>query len=77
MILNVNKELSSREMNRAKRKARQAINKQKSRENLDDNMFNDEPDKKKVKTEIKEEYTIQYGKKHILFYNYFIVLKHW
>lgn len=64
-------------MNRAKRKARQAINKQKSRENLDDNTFNDEPDKKKVKTEIKEEYTIQYGKKNIPFYNYFIVLKYW
>lgn len=68
MILNVNKELSSREMNRAKRKARQAVNKQKSRENLEDNTYTDEPDKKKVKTELKEEYTIQYGKRNIFIY---------
>lgn len=51
-------------MNRAKRKARQAINKQKSRENLEDNAVIDEPDKKKVKTEAKEEMTIQCGKFH-------------
>ncbi|KAG5883002.1 hypothetical protein JTB14_033457 [Gonioctena quinquepunctata] len=51
----VNKELSSREMNRAKRKARQAISKQRSWDNSDENGC-DEPDKKKAKTEIKEEY---------------------
>lgn len=49
--------LSSREMNRARRKARQAINKQRSREPGDETTA-DEPDKKKVKTEepnVKEE----------------------
>ncbi|CAH1116110.1 unnamed protein product [Phaedon cochleariae] len=50
----VNKELSCREMNRAKRKARQAINKQKSRDNLEESSC-EEPDKKKLKTEIKED----------------------
>ncbi|KAJ8933842.1 hypothetical protein NQ314_013764 [Rhamnusium bicolor] len=54
-----NEGLSSREMNRAKRKARQAINKQRSREAAEENN-GEEPDKKKIKTEIKEEYTIQY-----------------
>lgn len=55
--------LSSREINRAKRKARQAISKQKSREPSDENnSFStsvEEPDKKKIKLEevknIKEE----------------------
>ncbi|GJQ72210.1 hypothetical protein Trydic_g3301 [Trypoxylus dichotomus] len=42
--------LSSREKNRAKRKARQAFNKQKSREPIDEEY---EPDKKKNKTEDK------------------------
>lgn len=54
------KELSSREMNRAKRMARQAVNKQKSRENLDDNV--DEPEAKKVKLEVKEEQNSYFGK---------------
>ncbi|KAJ8949069.1 hypothetical protein NQ318_016971 [Aromia moschata] len=53
-----NEGLSSREMNRAKRKARQAVNKQRSREATEEN--GEEPDKKKNKMEIKEEYTIQY-----------------
>ncbi|KAF7266582.1 hypothetical protein GWI33_020089 [Rhynchophorus ferrugineus] len=46
--------LSSREMNRAKRKARQAVNKQRSRD-VGDDTSGDEPEKKKLKTEIKEE----------------------
>lgn len=47
--------LSSREMNRAKRKARQAINKQRSRDLSEDA---EEPDRKKLKLEdlkVKEE----------------------
>lgn len=44
-------------MNRAKRKARQAINKQRSRDPNDETTSNggEEPDKKRIKTEIKEE----------------------
>ncbi|KAJ8978247.1 hypothetical protein NQ317_012603 [Molorchus minor] len=51
--------LSSREMNRAKRKARQAVNKQRSRETADEN-GGEEPERKKTKTEFKEEYAIQF-----------------
>lgn len=51
--------LSSREKNRAKRKARQAVGKQRSRDISEEVVTNgDEPEKKKVKTEdikIKEE----------------------
>lgn len=51
--------LSSREMNRARRKARQ-VNKQRSRDPCDENGL-DEPTAKKLKTEdikIKEEYSV-------------------
>ncbi|KAB0793551.1 hypothetical protein PPYR_13171 [Photinus pyralis] len=48
--------LSSREMNRARRKARQAVSKQRSREPADDNNF-EEPDKKKTKFEEDNNYT--------------------
>ncbi|CAH0564280.1 unnamed protein product [Brassicogethes aeneus] len=51
--------LSSREMNRARRKARMAISKQRSRD-VGDDCNGDEPEKKKIKTEVKEEYIIQY-----------------
>ncbi|XP_057659908.1 TATA-binding protein-associated factor 172 isoform X3 [Diorhabda carinulata] len=54
-----NKELSLREINRAKRKARQAVHKQKSRDNIDESS-SDEPDKKRTKTELKEECTVQF-----------------
>lgn len=47
----MNEGLSSREMNRAKRKARQAVHKQRSREPADEMSANDEPDKKRVKAE--------------------------
>lgn len=61
-VISCSKEgLSSREMNRAKRKARQAVNKQRSREAMEENN-GDEGERKKMKTEVKEEYTIQYGK---------------
>lgn len=52
--------LSSREMNRAKRKARQAFNKQKSREPIDEDF---EPDKKKNKFEekLKDETALTIG----------------
>lgn len=54
VICSVTEGLSCREMNRAKRKARQAVNKQRSRDVGEDNHLNgDEPDKKKIKTEIK------------------------
>ncbi|XP_050515682.1 TATA-binding protein-associated factor 172 isoform X1 [Diabrotica virgifera virgifera] len=59
VICPTNKELSLREINRAKRKARQAVSKQRSRDNLDDNS-SEEPEKKKPKTELKEEYTSQF-----------------
>lgn len=51
--------LSSREMNRARRKARQ-VNKQRSRDPCDEN-GSDEPTAKKIKTEdskIKDEYSV-------------------
>lgn len=68
MICSVAEGLSCREMNRAKRKARQAVNKQKSRDVVDDNHHNSEtiePDKKKIKTEVKEENVVSFGKKII------------
>ncbi|ENN71273.1 hypothetical protein HUJ04_007705 [Dendroctonus ponderosae] len=55
VICNSAEGLSCREMNRAKRKARQAVNKQKSRDVGEDNSFNgDEVDRKKLKTESDE-----------------------
>ncbi|XP_066254641.1 TATA-binding protein-associated factor 172 [Euwallacea similis] len=55
VICSVTEGLSCREMNRAKRKARQAGNKQKSRD-VDENSHNgDESERKKIKTEVKEE----------------------
>lgn len=59
-MISSNEGLSSREMNRAKRKARQAVNKQRSREAADENN-GEEVEKKRIKTDIKEEYTIQFG----------------
>ncbi|CAG9763742.1 unnamed protein product [Ceutorhynchus assimilis] len=48
--------LSCREMNRARRKARQAVNKQQLQKTLsEDNNGGDEPERKKIKIEIKEE----------------------
>lgn len=61
MISPLNKELSLREINRAKRKARQAVHKQRSRENVLDDNSSEEPERKKPKTEVKEEYAIQFG----------------
>ncbi|KAL3274370.1 hypothetical protein HHI36_015768 [Cryptolaemus montrouzieri] len=55
-ISTVSDTLSCRERNRAKRKARQAVGKQRSREMGEDCSINgDESDKKKVKVEVKEE----------------------
>lgn len=56
--------LSSREMNRARRKARQAVNKQRSREPPEDTN-SEEPDKKKIRLEdlkIKEENNLSFSK---------------
>ncbi|KAK9885123.1 hypothetical protein WA026_010638 [Henosepilachna vigintioctopunctata] len=56
IIPGVGDTLSCRERNRAKRKARQAVGKQKSRDVAEDGPANgDEPDKKRLKLEIKEE----------------------
>ncbi|CAG9863360.1 unnamed protein product [Phyllotreta striolata] len=59
VISPLNKELSLREINRAKRKARQAVNKQRSRDNVFEENGSEEPDKKKIKSESKEECAIQ------------------
>lgn len=55
-ISTVSEQLSCRERNRAKRKARQAVNKQRSQDAVVETTTNgDEPDRKKIKVEVKEE----------------------
>lgn len=56
-------------MNRARRKARQAVSKQRSREPTDDLL--EEPDKKKVKLEdlkIKEEHNLSFSKLVVFYF---------
>lgn len=58
-----NEGLSSRERNRAKRKARQAISKQRSKEPTEDICNNEEGDKKRIKLEekVKDEANMSLG----------------
>ncbi|EFA08205.1 TATA-binding protein-associated factor 172-like Protein [Tribolium castaneum] len=55
LISSVSEGLSSREMNRAKRKARQAVYKQRSRDPEETTSNGDEPEKKRIKIEVKDE----------------------
>lgn len=54
--------LSSREMNRARRKARQAVNKQRSRDPEETTSNGEEPEKKRIKIELKEDSNNSIGK---------------